>query len=258
VRATFDVLAGGRLARAVAAAATSQPPAIARPGLPTTGAAPSDARGVVFFLESSLAPGMVAVGTAHTLAPDALARAQRVELALPGSLARVAVSERFAVAPGRPFSADDGTMRDDFAVFLLSARPKGVRALSADPRAQLESGARVRVLGPGSGKRNEEAVVGAITSATAERIEIQLDAERSLDGWGGAPVLDAESGRVVGMLEAALPGDGAPRVLAARSAAYSTRCASRSTAARAASLRSSRRPRPRPQRPQRRRRHAAA
>jgi von Willebrand factor type A domain-containing protein len=212
-RSTF--LAAATSLGLVAAAATSQAPAIARPGLAKIGAAPADARGVVFFLESALAPGMVAVGTAHTLAPEALARAQRVELVLPGSLAPVAVAERFAVAPGRPFSAEDGTMRDDYAVFLLAAKPRGVRALSADARVQLASGARIRVLGPGAGKRNEEAVAGAVTAATAERIEIQLDAERSLDGWGGAPVLDAESGRVVGILEAALPGEGAPRVLAA-------------------------------------------
>jgi hypothetical protein len=35
---------------------------------------------------------MVAIGTAHTFAPEALAKAQRVELALPGSLAPVATA----------------------------------------------------------------------------------------------------------------------------------------------------------------------
>ena len=177
------------------AATTAQAPAIARPRLAPSGAAARDARGVVFFLESQLAPGMVAVGTAHTLAPEALAQAQRVELALPGSRAPVAVAERFAVAPGKPFSAADGTMREDFAVFLLASKPRGVRALAADSRGSLSSGARVRLLGPGSGKHNEQEVTGTIAAATAERIEIQLDAAHALDGWGGAPVLAADTRR---------------------------------------------------------------
>lgn len=197
------------------AATTAQAPAIARPRLAQSGSAARDARGVVFFLEARLAPGMVAVGTAHTFAPEALAQAQRVELALPGSRAPVAVAERFAVAPGKPFSADDGSMREDFAIFLLASVPRGVRALAADPRGSLSSGARVRLLGPGAGKRNEQEVTGTIAAATAERIEIQLDAPHALDGWGGAPVLAADTGGVVGIVEAAVPGEGKSRVLAA-------------------------------------------
>jgi hypothetical protein len=197
------------------AATTAQAPAIARPRLAQSGSAARDARGVVFFLESRLAPGMVAVGTAHTLGPEALAQTERVELALPGSRAPVAVAERFAVAPGKPFSADDGSMREDFAVFLLASVPRGVRALAADPRGSLSSGARVRLLGPGAGKRNEQEVTGTITAATAEQIAIQLDAAHALDGWGGAPVLAADTGGVVGIVEAAVPGEGKTRVLAA-------------------------------------------
>jgi hypothetical protein len=180
------------------AAANAEPPAIARPRL--AGNPPAEVRGVVFFLESKIAPGIVAVGTAHTLTPEALARAQRVELALPGTRAPVAVSERFAVAPGRPFSDADAALRDDYAVFVLAARPRGVRALAADA-GPLASGARVHVLGPGTGKSPEQDVAGTITSATAERIEVQLDAAVALEGWGGAPVL--AEGRVIGILQAA-------------------------------------------------------
>jgi len=194
----------------LAAAASAEAPAIARPRL--AGNPASDARGVVFFLESRLAPGVVAVGAAHTLAPEALARAQRVELTLPGSRAPIAVSDRFAVTPGRPFSDADAALRDDYVVFLLSARPRGARALAADARP-LASGTRVRVLGPGAGKRPEQDAPGAITSATAERIEIALDATTALEGWGGAPVL--ADGRVVGILQAALPGGSTTRVIAA-------------------------------------------
>src|SRR5206468_2798243 len=106
------------------AAIAAEVPAIAHPNLVQSGASAEEERGVVFFLESRLAPGMVAVGTAHTITPETLARAQRVELVLPGSRAPVAVAERFAVAPGRPFSAADGTPRDDYTVFLLAAKPR--------------------------------------------------------------------------------------------------------------------------------------
>lgn len=197
------------------AATTARAPAIARPRLAQSGAAARDVRGVVFFLETRLAPGMVAVGTAHTLTLESLAQAQRVELALPGSRAPVAVAERFAVAPGKPFGPSDGSLREDFAVLLLASQPRGVRALAADARGSLSSGARVTLLGPGAGKHNEQEVTGTIAAATAERIEIQLDAAHPLDGWGGAPVLAADTGGVVGIVEAAVPGEGKRRVLAA-------------------------------------------
>jgi hypothetical protein len=209
-------LRGSTLLAAVSAllattAASAEAPAIARPRL--AGDPAANARGVVFFLESKLAPGIVAVGAAHTLAPDALARAQRVELALPGVKAPVAVADRFAVAPGRPFSDADAALRDDYLVFQLSAKPRGVRALAADARP-LASGTHVRVLGPGStAKTPEQSAPGTITSATAQRIEIQLDATTALEGWGGAPVL--ADGRVVGILQAAVPGGATTRVIAA-------------------------------------------
>jgi hypothetical protein len=191
------------------------PPAIARLRLAPGGSAPVDARGVVFFLETRLAPGVVAVGAAHTLEPETLAKAQRVDLVLPGSHEPVGVAERYAVAPGRPFGADGGTMRGDFAVLLVAGKPRGMRALKADSRGSVSSGARVRLLGPGSGKHHEQDLPGTITAATAERIEIQLDDAHELEGWGGAPVLAADTGGVIGIVEAALDGGGKPHVLAA-------------------------------------------
>src|SRR5258706_1104398 len=209
-RSTFLATAASLL---LVAAGRAEAPAIARPGLARIGASAADSRGVVFFLASDLAPGMVAVGTAHTVAPEQLARAQRMEVALPGSLAPVAVSERYAVAPGRPFNAADGTLRGDFALSRLAATPRGVRALSPETEGVPAWGAKVGILGPGP--RGEDAATGVVTAATAERIEVQLDAARVLDGWGGAPVLGAETGRVIGIVEAAVPSEGAPRVLAA-------------------------------------------
>jgi hypothetical protein len=210
-----SILATVVAALLTAAVATADTPAIARPRLASSDDPVGDRRGIVFFLESGLAPGMVAIGAAHTFAPETLARAQRLELAPLGSGAPVAFAERYAVAPGRPFSAADGTLREDYAVFLLASRPRGVRALTADQRGLLASGTRVRLLGPGEEGRTEQDAAGVVTSSTAERIEIQLDDARPLDGWGGAPVLAADNGRVIGIVEAAVPGAGAARVLAA-------------------------------------------
>ncbi len=213
-RSTFLAIAVSGLH--VAATATAEAPAIARPGLARIGISAADARGIVFFLKSDLAHGMVAVGTGHSLTLDALARAGRVELVLPRSLSQVASAERFAVPPGRPFSAPGGTLREDFAVFLLASAPRGVRALEAEVQAQLAAGARVRLLGPSTrGRRDEQDAFGTVAAATAERIEIDLDLARSLEGWGGAPVLIADTDRVVGLVEAAVPGADGTRVLAA-------------------------------------------
>ena len=106
-------------------------------------------------------------------------------------------------------------MRQDYAVFLLASKPRGVRALAADGSGAVSSGTRVRLLGPGTGKQGEREIPGEITGATAEQIEIELDAASELAGWGGAPVLAADSGGVIGILEATLPGEGKTRVLAA-------------------------------------------
>jgi hypothetical protein len=198
---------------AVTAAAAAEAPAIARPRL--AGDPAGKSRGVVFFfLESKVAPGVVAVGTAHAIAPAELASSPRVEFALIGSGATVAASERFAVTPGRPFSDADGTLREDYTVFLLTAKPRGVRPLAGDARP-LVSGARVRLLGPAGANHHEREIAGTVTSATAERIEIELDTATSLEGWGGTPVLSADKRHVVGIVEAAVPGAGNAHVLVA-------------------------------------------
>jgi len=200
----------------VATASWAESPAIARPGLSRIGVSAADSRGLVFFLESDLAHGAVAVGTGHTLALEALARAGRVEFALPHSLTRVAYSERFAVPPGRPFSLADASLRGDFVVFLLSGPPQGVRVLHAAERPQLAAGTRVRVLGsPTSGRRDEIDAFGTVVAASPDRLEVDLDLRQSLDGWGGAPVVLADGDTVIGLVEAAVPGAEAPRVLAA-------------------------------------------
>jgi Mg-chelatase subunit ChlD len=170
----------------------------------------------VFFLKSDLPHGAVAVGTGHTLSLDDLARAGRVEFALPRSLDRVSWSEAFAVNPGRPFSLSGATMRDDYFVFQLASAPRGVRVLEPVRQARLAGGARVRLLGPASrGGREEQHAYGTVVTSTADRIEIDLDLSQRLGGWGGAPVLLSEGGGVVGIVEAAVPGADVTRVLAA-------------------------------------------
>ncbi len=199
-----------------ASAAMAEAPSIALPGLPRIGSSAADAKGVVFFLKTGLKHGAVAVGTSHTLSLDDLARAGRVEFALPRSLDRVTWSERFAVKPGRPFSLVGATMRDDYLAFQLSSAPRGVRLLEALPDAKLTAGTRVRMIGPGDrGGREEQHAFGTIVAATADRLEIDLDLSQRLVGWGGAPVLLSEDERVVGIVEAAVPGADVTRVLAA-------------------------------------------
>ncbi|MEM7411641.1 MAG: vWA domain-containing protein [Myxococcota bacterium] len=204
------------LALAAGSAAAAEDPAIARPGMPKIGISAADARGVVFFLASEIEPGVVAVGTGHTLRLGDLARAGRVEFALPRSLSRAGSAEAFAVPPGQPFSLPGASMRDDFVVFRLTEAPKGVRALEADGEATLAAGTRVRILGPPKqGRRDEQEVYGTVLSAAPDRVEIDLDLSQRLSGWGGAPVLLSEAGTVVGLVEAAVPGSGNTRVLAA-------------------------------------------
>jgi hypothetical protein len=199
----------------VANAALADAPALARPGLPAIGHSAADARGVVFFLESDVQPGVVAVGTGHTLDVEDPARAGRIEFALPRTHDRVASSERFATAPGRPFSLPGASLRDDFMVYRLAAAPRGVRSLAPARPSALAAGARVRVLGPPpSGQRDELEAYGTVIAASADRIEIELDLSRHLGGWGGAPVLLAADDRVVGVAQAYSPGAGGTRVLA--------------------------------------------
>lgn len=185
------------------ALATGDLPAVARPVLP--GAPADPARGLVFFLPAG--PGRVAaVGTAHSLDLDALARTGAVEFRLGRSGRRVASSRAFLAVPGRPFDAPGGSLRGDFAIYALDAPPRDARTL-APARRGLARGARVRVVGvPAGGVRDEQAVTGSVVAVAPDRIEVRLDAPRDLSGWGGAPVLVDRTARVVGLLQAQWPG----------------------------------------------------
>jgi hypothetical protein len=191
-------------------------PAIARPGLARAGSSAAEARGLVFFLAVDAPPGIAAVGTAHTFPVERIAEAGRVDFFLGNSLRHVASSERFLVTPGRPFSLADATIRGDYVVYALDEHPRHVRALEADRSDAIEVDTRVRLLGvPTRGRRDEDDIFGTVVSVTPTRMEVDLDLPQQLVGWGGAPILDAKSGRVVGLVEAHVPGDATVRVIAA-------------------------------------------
>jgi hypothetical protein len=191
-------------------------PAIARPGLARAGSSAAEARGLVFFLAVDTPPGIAAVGTAHTFPVERIAEAGRVDFFLGNSLRHVASSERFLATPGRPFSLPDATIRGDFVVYALDEHPSHVRALEANRGDAVEVDTRVRLLGvPSRGRRDEDDIFGTVVSVTPTRIDVDLDLPQELVGWGGAPILDAASGRVLGLLQAHIPGDATVRVIAA-------------------------------------------
>ncbi|MGH0030604.1 MAG: vWA domain-containing protein [Myxococcota bacterium] len=202
------------LALLLASGAQAATPSVARPSL-AGGASAVDALGLVFFLAIEDAPGAVAVGTAHTFKLEDVARAQRVDFFTGKSLKRVGSSTRLLAEPGRPFSLPGATVRDDFLVYRLDQEPSGIRLLDPSHKAP-RRGSRVKVLGvPVRGKKDQDALFGTITEVSDEQLEVDLDLSADLRGWGGAPIVLSKSGRVVGLVEASIDNDGAPRIFAA-------------------------------------------
>jgi hypothetical protein len=160
--------------------------------------------GTVFFVRWTDEAGAVAVGAAHSFDVQKLVQAGEVRFELGRSRRSVAASSRLLVPPGRPFDAPGASLLDDYVIFALDLAPEHVRPLelaSELPAART----RVRVLGvPATPPHDEDDVFGTVTAASGLRIDVELDVPFDLRGWGGAPVLDDESGRVVGMLQAAL------------------------------------------------------
>jgi hypothetical protein len=205
-------VAGGLLVLGLAlafAAATraAEVDAVARPQL--RGAAPGAQGGTVFFLPTGVGPGAVAIGAAHVFDPTALAEAGEVAFVVGAEAERVAVSRRYLTRPGRPSHRPGATLREAFVVFALEAPPESVRLLEPAPELPAP-GARVSILGaPKAGGRSPVRIAGTVVRSEETRIEIELDAPADLGGMGGAPVLEVEGGRVVGLLQTAWPaGDG--------------------------------------------------
>jgi hypothetical protein len=187
-------------AAALAPRAGAESPAVARArytpeGVERTG-------GTVFFLE--LPDGVAAVGSAHNFDVVALGVAGEVRFELGQSKRAVGRATRFLATPGLPFSAPGGTIRDDLALFVLDVPLTGVRTLRAGAPAR--EGERVAVLGiPTKVPRDEDDVFGRVREVSPEQLRIELDVTADLRGWGGAPVVSRDDGRVVGVLQAASP-----------------------------------------------------
>jgi hypothetical protein len=184
-------------------AARAEEPAVARAHLRLPGG--SKGAGVVFFLPARDEVGVAAVGAAHSFDPAEVAQAGELELRLGASGERVGVTSRYYAPPGRSFHEPGATLRDDFVIFALDLRPDEVRVL--EPAAGLPSpGTRVRIVGvPWGSRQDQDHVFGSVEGASEARIEVVLDALADLRGWGGAPVLEVGSERVIGLLQAAWP-----------------------------------------------------
>ncbi len=169
-------------------------PIVARSELPGGGSA-----GDVFFLPA--AEGAVAVGAAHSFDRAQLAEALEIHFLGPGG-EPIARSRRYFAPPGRPYHAAGATMRDDFLVFALPEPPRGVRVLEPAPALPGE-GAALRIVNASGSE-----IRGRVARSDGARIEVDLEGLPDLRGWGGAPVLEGESGRVIGLLQAAWPAGG--------------------------------------------------
>ena len=189
-------------------------PAVARPTIPKHAA--SQNRGTVFFTEVEKTGAVAAIGTAHTLKISDSAKAGRVEFRLGGSWALISTSTRLLLPPGVPFNAPGGTVAGDFVVYALDYVPNGVRVLQIEtpPKlAELAKGDAVQILGiPAQGGDNEVVLSGTIFDASPEQIQLNLEAPVDLRGWGGAPVIAAASGRVIGIVQASVSGASLPRL----------------------------------------------
>ncbi len=201
------------LAVLAAAPVRAAEPAVARPSFPIDGEIQT--RGLVFFVPADSTVGAAAIGTAHTFDLGKLSAVKRGELSLGHSRRVVAHTSGFLVPPGRPFNAPGASLVDDYVVYALDARPSGVRLLSLHTGADPQPGTRVRILGvPDSMPQDEDDLFGSIEEVTSERISVDLDVPYDLRGWGGAPVVDANSDAVLGMLQAYFPRGSTSRVIA--------------------------------------------
>jgi len=207
---TLALALGLALAGAAVASAADERPAVARPVLRV--GEKTEARGVVFFVRAGQT-GVAAVGTAHTFDLRQLVRADAVDFYTGYTRQPVARSTRLLAAPGRPFTLPGATLRDDHLVYALDSEPENVRVLQPERVARPREGMRVRILGiPNGIPHDEDDVFGRVAIVSEDFLEVDLDVPADLTGWGGAPVLDADTGRVIGILQAYWPQGGTPRV----------------------------------------------
>jgi hypothetical protein len=185
----------------------AEQPAAARPRY---GAGLGLASGTVFFLATEA--GTVAVGAAHSFDVAKLAASDAITFERGRTRERVGESARVLVGPGAAFSAEGGTLRTDVVVFALDAPPRAARVLQAGAASK---GMRVVVLGlPGAAPVDEQAIAGRVRTPGEDALVVELEGFHDLRGWGGAPIVDRETGSVVGFVQAAQPDGRDLRVLA--------------------------------------------
>ncbi len=195
-----------------AAPSRATDPSVARPSFPIDGEIQT--KGIVFFVPADTPSGAAAIGTAHTFDLTKLVRVRRGDLSLGHSRRVVARTSGFLVPPGRPFNAPGAGLPDDYVVYALDSEPAGVRLLALEPSDTVRTGTRVQLLGvPSSIPHDEDDLFGRVVKASPERIEVDLDVPYNLRDWGGAPVLDEGSRRVIGILQAYFPRGSTSRVI---------------------------------------------
>ncbi len=189
-------------------------PAVARPTIPKHAA--SQRSGTVFFVDVETSGAVAAIGTAHTLRISEIAKAGRVEFRRGGSWDLVSTSSRLLAPPGVPFNAPGGTVAGDFFVYALDSAPVGVRILELESDAKLAALARgdaVRILAiPARGGDDEVSLRGEIAAVSPAQIELRLEGPADLRGWGGAPVVATDSGRVIGIVQAGVANAAVPEL----------------------------------------------
>jgi hypothetical protein len=195
----------------LAGAAQAEEPAVARPQF-TVGTERLGS-GTAFFLDTGGPVGTVAVTTAHAFEDGQLSQTREVAFVRGRTGRGMSVSTRL-LARGRPFSEDGAELRDDYLVFALDTPLSGGRTLRAAPGAPEDHvGQRVRILGvPAAIDHDEDDLFGSVKAASRARMEVALDVQADLRGWGGAPVVLHPDGGVIGILEAAWPDAGTYRL----------------------------------------------
>ncbi len=170
--------------------------------------------GTAFFLKVAALPQAVAITTAHAHELDLMADAGEVTFELGHSQETVSVSNRFVVPPGRPYSEEGASLKDDYLAFALDREPTGVRSLTPDLSDPKElAGLRVQLLGvPASIPQDQDDLWGTVRRGSSDEIEVMLDVRADLRGWGGAPVIRVPEGTVIGLVEAAYPDSGTLRL----------------------------------------------
>jgi hypothetical protein len=185
----------------------AEQPAAARPRY---GAGLGLASGTVFFLATEA--GTVAVGAAHSFERERLTTSGIVRFERAHTRQRAADATRVLVGPGLPFSAEGGSLRTDLVVFALDAPPNGIRVLAAGEARKRMS---VAVLGiPASISSDETRAPGRVRKVDDASLEVDLDEFTDVRGWGGAPIVSEEDGRVVGVVQAVQPDGRTMRILA--------------------------------------------